>query len=323
MNKSVEESPLKKLKIAIIGAGRVGTTVAYILSKKKLPDLELVLVASRSSSSIDRAREILGQHSKGIIFTLNISRALAKANCVVITTPDDAIEEVCMELFGKVRHDLGATGAIKPVDLIANKPFAVLHMSGSKSLGVLRCAEEKGAVVASIHPLKSFASIEEAIKTVAGTVFGVTFKDANGEAVAEQIVRGLDGSIIKVDDQKKPLYHAAACIASNYLVSLLNYAVFIHERIGINPKDSLKGLMSLAQGTVENIKKLGTRKSLTGPIARGDVGTIKEHLENFSEYFQDDEVLPYRVMGRETAKIAYLNGWIDEEVYRSLLKLLE
>lgn len=320
MSKTIEGITPINLNIAIIGAGRVGTTIAYILASKKLPNLKIISIASRSNNSIERARKILNSITKEVFFTRDNSKAASLANCVIISTPDDVIERVCRELF--INRKIGQKGD-KLSDQTISKDYIVIHMSGSKPLEVLKYAEERGAVIASIHPLKSFASIEEAINTMPGTVFGITCKNPKAESIATYIVQNLGGSVIKVDNQKKPLYHAAACVASNYLVSLLNYASFIHEKIGINPNDSLKGLVSLAQGTVENIKKMGTKKSLTGPIARGDIGTIKEHLESFDKCFEKNEVTPYKVMGVETAKIAYLNGWIDENVYKNLLELLK
>jgi predicted short-subunit dehydrogenase-like oxidoreductase (DUF2520 family) len=112
-------------------------------------------------------------------------------------------------------------------------------------------------------------------------------------------------------------------VASNYLVTLMDYAVSIHKRIGIKPEDSLKGLISLAEGTVNNIKKMGTKKSLTGPIARGDTGTIKEHMISFRKFFPKDYSDLYKTMGIETSKIAYQNKWIDKSTAGELKKILK
>jgi predicted short-subunit dehydrogenase-like oxidoreductase (DUF2520 family) len=112
-------------------------------------------------------------------------------------------------------------------------------------------------------------------------------------------------------------------VASNYLVSLINYAVKIHEGIGIEADVSLKGLMGLVEGTIDNIKNLGTKKSLTGPIARGDVGTIEEHLENFYKYFAIEDVYPYKAMGIETSRLAFENKWITKEVLNKFEELFK
>jgi len=297
-----------KMRLCVIGAGRVGTTIAYVIAKKNPSWIKLESISSRTNKSLNRAKKILNPVLKNIYYTQNKIKAAAASECILICTPDDLIKKVCVEI---------SSGAVDLKDCI------VIHFSGSKTLKVLNSAREDGAHTASIHPLKAFASIENAIETISGTVFGITSSSERAKSVAAGLVKALGGRAIEVEDNKKPLYHAAACVASNYLVALINYAVEIHEKIGINPHDSLEGLMSLVEGTVENIKKMGTRKSLTGPIARGDVGTIEEHLINFKKYFKEDDVILYKLMGIETGKIAYQNKWISEETYKKLVKILE
>lgn len=299
----------KTLDICIIGAGRLGTTVSYALSQKKDLGIRLKAVASRTGASLNRAKEIMGDKAKGVVFTTENKRAASLAECILISTPDDVIKNVCSEITEGEEENF-------------NERY-VVHFSGSKPLSMLDSARRAGARVASIHPLKSFASIREAIKTLPGTVFGITYSGAEAKQAVKFIVKGLEGSVIEVDDDKKALYHAAACVASNYLVTLINYAVFIHKKIGIEPEDSLKGLMGLIEGTVDNIKKMGTEKSLTGPIARGDIGTIKEHLENFKKHFNRESIGLYKVMGSKTSRIAYNNKWIDKKTVTELEKVLK
>jgi len=294
--------------ICIIGAGRVGTTVAYVLANKKLPDIKICSVSSRSNKSIERAKKILGKLGKDIYFTLDNISAIKNCNCILICTPDDVIRKVSNQISDKAGENLNC--------------MVVMHLSGSKSLKVLESVERRGMLAASIHPMKSFASIESAIKTIKGTVFGVTYSNNLARERAVYIVKKMDGAVVDVDDNKKPLYHAAACVASNYLVSLINYAVTVHKGIGIKPDDSLKGLLGLIKGTIDNIEKMGTKKSLTGPIARGDIGTIREHLDNFNKYFKGNESL-YKIMGIETAQIAYGNKWINRNTFDDLVKLLK
>lgn len=304
----------KPINLCIIGAGRVGTTTGYFFSKKPLPGINLKSISSRSEKSINRAKKILGAESKKIIFTNDNIKAALYADCVLICTPDDVIGKICREL----------TEGIRKADAKKNiKNYHIIHFSGAKSLEVLKPAREAGAKTASVHPLKSFASIKEAIKTLPGTVYGLTFSCADSKKVAEYLIKNLGGEIIEVEDEKKPLYHAAACVASNYLVTLLNYAVLIHKKIGIRPEDSLKGLMSLVDSTLGNIKKMGTEKSLTGPIARGDTGTIKEHISGFKKFFPDEDVRLYKIMGIETSRIAYGNDWIKDSTVRELKKILK
>lgn len=298
-----------RINLCVIGAGRVGTTVSCTLAEKELPNIKLKAISSRSMESLNRAKKILGRKAAGVIFTIENSKAVSLANCILICTPDDVINSVCSEIFKDKSKDF--------------KNYYAIHFSGSKSLEVLNSARAAGAEIASIHPLKSFASIEEAIKSLPGTVFGITYSSTESKKMAEFLVKSLGGEIIEVENNKKPLYHAAACVASNYLVTLINYAVLIHKKMGIKPEDSLKGLMGLVESTVSNIKKMGTEKSLTGPIARGDVGTIKEHVKSFNEFFSKEDSALYRMMGIETSKIAHQNKWIKESTVDELKEILK
>jgi len=298
-----------RIDLCVIGAGRVGTTVSYTLAEKELPNIRLKAISSRSMESLNRAKKILGSKAADVIFTRENRKAVSLANCILICTPDDVINSVCSDIFKEKSKDF--------------KNYYAIHFSGSKSLEVLNSARAAGAEIASIHPLKSFASIQEAIKSLPGTVFGITYSSAESKKMAEFLVKSLGGEIIEVENNKKTLYHAAACVASNYLVTLINYAVLIHKKMGIKPEDSLKGLMGLVEGTVSNIKKMGTEKSLTGPIARGDVGTIKEHINSFNEFFSKEDTALYRMMGIETSKIAHQNKWIKESTVEELKEILK
>lgn len=323
--------PSEIIDVCIIGAGRVGITLAAIIAGlspcKGLSKIRLGAVCSRSPESIENARKFLKKLShqnseliSGILFSTNNIEGVNNSNAVFLCTPDDNIIKVSEEI---VDANIRLKEAGKTNDIIKNKIF--IHFSGAKSLAVLSPLKEAGGQVGSIHPIKSFASIENSVKSISGTVYGVTYPDPYPLKLKKFIndfLKTVNGKIIEVKDDKKSVYHAAACVASNYLVSLINYAMLINKKIGINPKDSLAGLTGLIEGTISNIKKLGTTKALTGPIARGDVGTIQEHLESFKKFFKEEDYVIYKVMGIETAKIAYENGWISRETLENFNKIL-
>jgi predicted short-subunit dehydrogenase-like oxidoreductase (DUF2520 family) len=297
-------------KICIIGAGRVGTTLAAAILNADNPVMQLAAISSGSKQSFDKVQKILGKKAGRIAFFTDNVECTKSADCILISTPDDVIEKVAAEI---VKADPG---------MIKGKLF--IHFSGAKSLKVLAPAEKAGGFTASIHPIKSFASVENSISTLAGTIYGVTYPENKDKKTREYIdffIASLGGKIIEVDDSKKSMYHAAACVASNYLVSLINYAVKIHGSIGIKPEDSLSGLIGLIEGTVANIKNLSPQKALTGPIARGDTGTVKEHMEKFKLFMKPGEEEIYKIMGRETAKIAFGNGWIKKETMEEFLRI--
>ncbi|MBN2073420.1 MAG: DUF2520 domain-containing protein [Actinobacteria bacterium] len=198
-----------------------------------------------------------------------------------------------------------------------------IHFSGSKQLSVLEPARKSGALTGSIHPLKSFASISDSISTIPGTVFGTTAGGKKEKELIKIIVERLGGVNVEVKDRDKPLYHAAACIASNYLVVNVNYALSICEKIGMDPFNSLKGLENLIEDTFRNIKKMGPRESLTGPISRGDSGTVRDHIKNLKKIFNGNEIEIYCVMGKRAAHIACQNGWISKETRNTIIDILE
>lgn len=299
----------KKKNILIIGAGRLGTTLASVLAIKPVSDLKVRYIASRTEKSLIKAKKIIGKHGREIIFTKDMVEGVKDCSIIFICTPDDEIEKVCNNIAKNAELSL------------RGKYF--IHFSGSKRLEVLNNAKKLGAYVASVHPMKSFASIADSIRTIGGTVYGITFEKTHlcresteAKSLIIDIVEALGGTTVEVKDDDKPLYHAAACVASNYLVSLINYAVEINEKIGIKSEDSLKGLIGLIESTINNIKKLGTKKALTGPIARGDTGTIKEHLDNFKKNFEKGDYLLYKVLGLTTSKIAYENKWISRRTFQ-------
>ncbi len=301
-----------KKSIGIIGAGRLGTTLAAAINKKKISGIELVAISSKTGDALIRAQDIIGTVKNNLIFTTDNNKCAAEADCIFICTPDDIIENVCKSIVQSNPGDIKA------------KLF--IHFSGAKTLKVLSSASEAGAHTASIHPIKSFASINDSIETLPGTIYGVTYPvkpHSESRKFIDYFVLSMGGTIIEVEDEKKSLYHAAACVASNYLVALVNYAVSIHEGIGIKKEDSLRALSGLIEGTIANIKKLGPQQALTGPIARGDTGTVEEHLANFSKYLGPDRDLVYSIMGYETAKLACQNGWIKKPVLEEFRKIFK
>jgi len=173
--------------------------------------------------------------------------------------------------------------------------------------------------------MKSFADYLSSSKSLKGTLFGVTYdkKDSNAAFTVKAITDFLEGKNVYVENDVKAIYHACACIASNYLVTLLNIAEKMGKEIGIPPQIFMYGILNLSQGTMENIKKLGTNNSLTGPIARGDVGTIRTHMKEISSKMDKDYVLAYKILGKFTAKIAIENKWIEADIYDEFIKIFD
>jgi predicted short-subunit dehydrogenase-like oxidoreductase (DUF2520 family) len=244
-------------RFVIIGGGRVGTAVGRILQSK---GEQVAAVASRSDESL----RLVAKHVKGAFLTSDVVKAGEKGNTIIITTPDDLIADTTLSLVsGK---------AVKKGDHI-------VHMSGALGLDVLEPAEKAGAKAACIHPLQTFADVRGALKSIPGSVFAVTTSDEATQAWAEELVFKLGGEPVPLAEKDKTLYHIGAVVASNLLVALEHAAELVYQEIGMQREKALKALLPLIEGTVNNLKRLGTEKALTGPVARGDIGVIRRHLE--------------------------------------------
>jgi predicted short-subunit dehydrogenase-like oxidoreductase (DUF2520 family) len=244
-------------RFVIIGAGKVGTAMAHLLQQK---GEEVVAVISRSEESLKQA----SRYVEGVLLATDLLQAAGKGNTYLITTPDDMIIEVCL--------NLASGNLLNPGD-------RVVHMSGALGLDVLESGEEKGARVLSLHPLQTFADIQGAIRKIPGTVFAITARNEAMEKWAERLVRKLGGVPVLLAEKDKALYHIGAVMACNLLISLEHAAELLYQDIGMKGDMALSALFPLIAGTVDNLKKLGTEKALTGPIARGDIGIIRRHLE--------------------------------------------
>ncbi len=229
-----------------------------------------------------------------------------QADAIFITTPDDVIGTICDEI-----SEGAGVGPGK----------RVIHMSGAGGLDLLDSARGTGAQVASIHPLQSFADVTGVIKSIPGSTFSIT---AEGEMKdwAIRIVKDLGGTPFLVSDSDKPLYHAAACMASNYLVTLMSIVEDIYRKLGMDPDEAIKSFWPLVRGTIKNMEDRGIARSLTGPIARGDSGTIRRHIKVLKE--KTPELLDiYRTMGLSAVDIGLKNKTLSENRAREIQSLLK
>jgi predicted short-subunit dehydrogenase-like oxidoreductase (DUF2520 family) len=284
--------------IAILGLGKVGTAVGRLL---KSAGYRIIAVADRSPAALN----------KGIAFTggqacKSLSEAAAAATCIFITTTDDAIASVC--------HEIVAGGAVRKGDKI-------IHMSGAGGLDLLAPAHQAGAHVASIHPIQSFADVEGAILNIPGSTFGIT-ADEELREWAVSIVSALKGVPFFVTERDKALYHAAACMASNYLTTLMHMVETTYQALGLSRKEAIRAFWPLVRGTLLNIETRGAAEALTGPIARGDAGTIGKHLQALQE------TLPgllnaYCELGLMTVDMALQKGSLTRERAQTIKTLFK
>lgn len=271
---------METLRIGIMGAGTVGTALAIRLSRK---GYHISAVASRSHSSALRLTQMAGS---GVIYA-DLQGAADNADFIFITTPDDVIPEVVTRVHW-------------------HRGQYVVHCSGADSLDILEPARILGARVGSFHPLQTFASIQKAVDNLPGSTFAL---EADGDLldILKKMASDLEGRWIKLGAGDKAAYHAAAVITSNYLVTLIKLAADLWQSFGIPRDQAVQALLPLLKGTVNNIENLGIPDALTGPIARGDAGTIKIHLDALQEILPG-LVPAYCQLGLQTIPVALDKG---------------
>ena len=286
-----------KPSFAIVGCGKVGTALGIFLTR-----------AGYNGAGFASQSLLSAKHLAEIIFSDRFSDIpwdiTRHADVVFITTPDSAIEETCRAIS-------------------QNQGFAdqaiVLHCSGALASSVLSSAKTCNAWIGSIHPLQSFASTEYGTNPFQGIIFSLEGEDP-AIKFARTIATDLSGTSVTLLTEAKTFYHASAVAASNYLVTLLDLAVQLMEEAGVKRKDAFSLLKPLIEGTLSNIEKVGVRKALTGPIARGDVKTVKKHLEEIG-FKKPDLLTLYKILAFYTVDIAASERTVSESTKQELKRI--
>lgn len=268
----------------IIGAGRVGRTLGALWCKAGT-----FTIGNIVSPTEARARAAIAYIGQGTYSHL-IDRT-EPADVWMLSTPDDQIER-CARL-------LAQSGPLRAGDV-------VFHCSGALSSAELLTAAEAGASVASVHPIKSFADVDTAVSTFAGT-WCAAEGDDRALCVLQPAFERIAGRVIRIDVNSKLVYHAGNVMASNYLVSLMEAALGCYEQAGIARETALKMVAPLVSETLQNISLLGTARALTGPIARGDEKLVMRQLLALERTDSQIAAL-YRELGRIAVKLAREKG---------------
>ncbi len=283
--------------IVIIGAGKVGTSLGYALSKKKNRIKALVC---KSINSAKESQKMIGQ---GEIFD-DKSLAARQGQWIILSVPDDEIEKTAREL---------AT-----LDMEWKGRF-VFHCSGLHSSESLKHLEKRGALTASIHPIQSFPRKKPTFDAFRGIYFGL---EGKGKALelAKRVVRQLEGQYVILENRDKPLYHVACSMASNFLVTLLDAVSFLLEQTGLDENVNSQILFPLVQGTLQNVKNFDTHSALTGPIFRGDEESIQKHLKALRKFPLQKKL--YQELSAYTLQIVEEEKILSSEKIRALRALL-
>ncbi|MFC1970417.1 Rossmann-like and DUF2520 domain-containing protein [Chloroflexota bacterium] len=283
------------LKLGFIGAGTVGTALAVLLSSK---GYQVTAISSRSLPS----SENLAKSVTGCRVVNNNQEVADTADLVFITTPDDTIPIIASQLKWHDRQ-------------------SIVHCSGADSTETLEPAKKSGAMTGGFHPLQTFACVSQAIENIPGSTFAVEAGESLLSTLKEMATT-LGGHWIELKASDKVAYHAAAVMACNYMVTLVKLATDLWQTFSIPSDQATKALLPLIHGTLHNIETIGIPQCLTGPIARGDAGTIKKHLAALQA--KAPAILStYKDLGLQTIPIALAKEKINQQQASELETILK
>jgi len=220
---------------------------------------------------------------------------------LLLAVPDSALPEVA--------YDIARAGPAPP-------GCAAFHLAGALSTEVLTPLHAAGYAVGSFHPLQAVADPWLSGDRLMGAAFAISGEPA-AIAAARRLADALGGLPLMIQPNRRPVYHAAAVVASNYLVALLSFAVRLMMETGATEDEAVRALLPLVRGTLDNVEQLGVRSALTGPIPRGDVDTVRLHLARLSP---EDRTL-YCALGLELLRLSRMAG-LDEQRATELETLL-
>lgn len=282
--------------MCVIGPGRLGTTLVANLQRVGLP---VGAIVGRREAANDRDASPP---------RLTLAAAAQAADVFWLTVPDDCIAAVARDL-----------AAVLPDT--TDRPLAAVHCSGLGALTLLAPLRERGVTTLSVHPLQTFPGGAPNTRAFVGVPFAVTAADDDGRVFGTAAVHDLGGLPFDLADDAKPLYHLAATVASNLLVALESEAAGLMAAASGRGHDDAAALLApLVSTTAANLGAHGAAGALSGPVARGDVGTVCAHLallERQAPRFAQT----YRALSLEALTLAAPR--LDDETVRTLNKLLD
>jgi predicted short-subunit dehydrogenase-like oxidoreductase (DUF2520 family) len=282
-----QAGPDERPAIGIVGAGAVGTALGVALARAGWP---IVAVASRDPARRARFRELVGP---GVRAFAEAAAVLDEAELVILAVPDDALPMLASELR-----------------LYSGQ--ALVHTSGALGAEVLEPAMAAGTQVGAFHPLVSFADVERSVAALRGATVAIEADDDLAGLLGR--LAGSIGAVpVRLSPGTKPAYHAAAVLAAGGFVALLDAIAELGRVVGLDEAGSLAVFGRLTEQTMANARALGIRAALTGPMTRGDVGTLQRHLETLAASAPD--VLPlYRAAAEREIALAEGRGAIAPEI---------
>jgi predicted short-subunit dehydrogenase-like oxidoreductase (DUF2520 family) len=303
------DDPSKRNSVTVIGAGRMGTTLARAVSDAGY-SIELIL--SKHAARGKSAGRALGAPG-GAVDRLSdpVTRdRLLRSGILIISTPDDALPSAA--------HQLATAWPETRVSAKTPKLIA-LHTSGAASSEVLADLRKAGFAIGSLHPLVSVATTKTDPVVFRDAYFCIE-GDREAVGVARIIVRKIGGRSFTLNSKLKPLYHAAAVISSGHMTSLFDLAIEMLRACGLSASNAQRILLPLLETNTQNLKMKTPARALTGPFARGDRSTVEKHLAAIKASQVNDAIEAYMILGRHSLRLVKTD--LTSEALDRIAKLL-
>lgn len=297
---------LTSLRFVVVGAGRLGSSLALAL---RAAGADLVGFTARTAAGRLRAEAWLGGEAAAHIHELVSS----SPQLFIVAVPDDALPMVADELGRDLLH---ASTPSVPV---------VAHTSGATSVAVLSRCEQAGAATLAFHPLQTFTDPSSGSARFAGAAIAITPSVVDGTSPATALgfalANGLGARPFLLSDGKRGLYHAAATLACNYLVTLEHHAEQLFIGAGLPREEALSLFLPMVEATLDNIGAHGTVDALTGPLSRGDASTVAAQLRAL-EVDAPHLVPLYKILGLATLDLIRARSEVSPSTIAELAGLL-
>ncbi|MBO9641709.1 MAG: DUF2520 domain-containing protein [Pseudacidovorax sp.] len=276
------------LRIGFIGAGRLGTALAWALGQA---GGRVLAVASAAEAEARALASTLPDCE-----ALPAQSVVDTCNLVFVTTPDVLIAR--------------ATEALQ-----WRPGMAVVHCSGVTEVAALQSAAVQGAAIGGFHPMQTFGDPKAALASLPGSTITIEAADAALDAVLVQLVQRLGCRVNRLPPGMRGRYHAAAGFTTQFINALFAEACQVWASWGASEADALKAMLPMAQGTLASIEAAGVARGMPGPVSRGDVASVTKHVQSLSSMPVEMQAF-YRVLCSSTVRIAEGAGVIDAPTAR-------
>ncbi|MEM7565165.1 MAG: DUF2520 domain-containing protein [Pseudomonadota bacterium] len=253
--------------VSLIGAGNVGSALAFCLGNQ---GYQVSLFSRDTAQAVNRfanALEVTGLKNPANLVIRDYPASFEQSDLVLFCVPDSAIEQTC--------------------DALAEKfcgKEVVAHCSGALDSSVLNSAKKRGCLVASAHPYNTFPNLHNSLQVLADGHNSYLFCEGDDAALSiiMKIFQNLGFITKSIEADRKVMYHTACVFASNYLTLLMDMSMQTAKAANIDQQEFLTACQPIIRATLGNLETQSTKAALSGPLARGDMATVKQHIDALS-----------------------------------------